>query len=300
MIYYFVSGRNVVAMQSFLATWGSTLADRIRIVTYEDLLNNRERVPEQGGSYIFTNLGSVRRMSIRERGMLFDLHGRLVRNCGAAKVLNDPRLSLSRFDMLRTLHERGINTFNAYRLSEAVTPKRFPVFLRAEAGTLYDTPPFIRDIRTYEAVVRSIERRQGSTAGAIAIEFCDTADSSKIYRKYGAFVVGDSIVPRHIFFSRNWLVKVVDLTAPEMIAEEAAYLATNPHADALLECARLAHISYGRIDYGVIDGRPQFWEINTNADITTSPQASIPSRWPATLRFVATFVDAMTAFDSET
>lgn len=298
MIYYFVTERHIHAMQVFLASWGSALADRIKIVTYESILNDRARVPEHGASYIFTNLNGVRRMSVRERNILFDLHGRLVENCATAKVLNDPRLSLSRFDLLRTLHNRGINEFNAYRLNESTVPRRFPIFLRAESGSYYQTPPFIRDMKTYEAVVHNIRRIQGSTTGAVVVEFCDVADGDKVYRKYGAFVVGDRVVPRHVFFSRNWLVKVADLTEPAMIEEELAYLEGNPHADALRECARLAHISYGRIDYGLLDGRPQFWEINTNADITRSREDTLPSRWPAHERFVAMFADAITELDS--
>ena len=46
--------------------------------------------------------------------------------------------------------------------------------------------------------------------------------------------------------------------------EEIEYLQSNPHAKWLRESLASAKISYGRIDYGLRDSKPQVWEINTN------------------------------------
>jgi hypothetical protein len=300
MIHYLVTERHTEPMRLFLQSWGASLAARLRIITYEALLAGAERLPERGGSYIFTNLGSISRMSPQARSAICDLHDRLVRTHGADKVLNDPARSLRRYDLLRHLHERGINAFNAYPATEPAVRARLPAFLRYESLSIFDQPVLARDPEQYEAQLRGIKWRCGSLAGFIAIEFCDTVDSTGLYRKYGAFVVGDRIVPRHIFFSRNWHIKFADLAEPTMIEEELAYLHGNPHADALLECARLAGISYGRIDYGLLDRRPQIWEINTNAGLASSPQASAPARRPALLRFVTMFADALEDVDSKT
>jgi hypothetical protein len=75
-------------------------------------------------------------------------------------------------------------------------------------------------------------------------------------------VVGERTVPRHLFFSRNWQVKQADLVSPGQIAEELAYIEENPYAELLREVCRIARIGYGRIDYALLDGRPQIWEIN--------------------------------------
>jgi hypothetical protein len=138
-----------------------------------------------------------------------------------------------------------------------------------------------------------------ATPDLIAIEFCDTADAGGVFRKYAAFVVGERIVPRHIFFGRNWMVKQPELAEPEMIAEELAFVNGNSHADVLLECARAACMSYGRIDYGLREGRPQIWEINSNADIVSRPGAEIPARRPVHARFVAMFAEALCALDTK-
>jgi len=39
---------------------------------------------------------------------------------------------------------------------------------------------------------------------------------------------------------------------------------SNPHESWLRETFALARIDFGRIDYGLLDGVPQVWEINTN------------------------------------
>ena len=42
----------------------------------------------------------------------------------------------------------------------------------------------------------------------------------------------------------------------------------NPHAEAVREVFEIARIRYGRIDYGIRDGRLQTWEINTAPVLT--------------------------------
>jgi hypothetical protein len=65
-----------------------------------------------------------------------------------------------------------------------------------------------------------------------------------------------------------------------MVAEEWAYLHDNPHERELRQVCELARIDYGRIDYAVVDGRIQVWEINSNSWITnpTSEIETSPTR----------------------
>ena len=86
-----------------------------------------------------------------------------------------------------------------------------------------------------------------------------------MFRKYSSFVVGDRVLPHTLMHSRNWITKshgrVVDVATAR---EELEYVQKNPHAEWLRETFTLAKIRYGRIDYGLLDGEPQVWEINTN------------------------------------
>ena len=299
MIYYLVTEQRTYPMRFFLETWGSGLADRLKIVTYKSLLAAGDRPPEPTESYIFTNFGGVGRLDPPAQSAIFALHDRLVQTHGADRVLNDPKRSLRRFDLLRCLHVSGFNTFNAYRVGERSTRIRFPALVRHESRSIFDPPELARDREQYLALLRGAKWRCGTLQGFIAVEFCDTADADGLYRKFGAFVVGRRIVPRHIFFGRNWHLRSTDLADPTMIEEELNYISENPHADALLECAALAGISYGRIDYALSKGRPQVFEINTNAALVNPPAGDLPQRAPVHAAFVERFADALAALDGE-
>ncbi len=297
MIHYFVTERQAGPIRHFLETTAKPLVGRVAVVTYEMLLSGRVEVPEQTGTYIFTNLGTVRRMEPQARAAIEALHDRLLESRGPGRVLNDPVRSLLRYDLLRRLHERGINGFQAYRTSGPVEGLRYPAFIRDEFRSHFKELTLAQNPQQYGALLNGLTWQQGTRAGLITVEFCDTAGPDGLYRKYGAFVVGGRIVPRHVFVSRDWSVRNVDLVDPAHIAAELDYLDSNAHEPALLECARLAGISYGRIDYSLLDGRPQVWEINTNAAFV-SLQASV-ERQAGLDRFVANFADAMLALDPE-
>jgi hypothetical protein len=298
MIYYFVTERQAGPMRHFLETWGRALAGRVAVVTYEMLLAGRVDVPEQGGAYIFTNFGNVRAMAPDAQSAIRALHKRLLEQNGVARVLNDPDKSLLRYDLLRMLHERGVNSFNAFRTDEPADGLRYPCFIRHEREARFDNPVLAQDPQQYGALLNGLTWQQGTRAGFITVEFCDVVSSDGFYRKYGAFVIGDRIVPRHVHVGRKWFLRTVDLSGPSEMAEEKVYVATNPHKDMLLECARAAGISYGRFDYGLLGGRPQIWEININAAFY-SYEPSIPERVPPLERFAAKYAEAMIALDPQ-
>jgi hypothetical protein len=299
MIYYLVAERQTAPMQYFLASWGKQLVNVIKVVSYESLLAGREKLPERKATYVFTSFGAISRMDPRSRSAIGALHDRLVKTHGAQRVHNDPARSLRRYELLRVLHERGINSFNAYRSAEPLPRLRFPLFIRDEVATGSSQLLLARNLQEFGVQMQGMKRIRPTLSGCITIEFCDTADSRGIYRKYGAFVIGDRIIPRHIFFSRNWHVRSSDLVDAALIEEESAYLDGNPHTDALLECARHARISYGRIDYALLDGRPQIWEINTNAALVSAPGADSPQRAALHSKFANMYTTAMLQLDEQ-
>ncbi len=296
MIYYLITQRHAFTMQTFLDDWGKALADRITIVLYERLFSSGSIVMPEG-TYIFTSLGTdmgSRNPPARKRQLAGDLRRHLTERFGPARVLNDPGSSLARFDLLEALRKRGINRFAAYRVNDTRVPQRFPVFLRLGRGSQWDAPPLLKTREEYEAAVRSA----GDLEDLLAVEFCDTADASGVYRKYSCFIVGGRIVPRHLLFSRNWLVKEADLYEPAMAEEELTFLESNPHAQVLGEVSRIANITYGRIDYALLDGQPQVWEINVTPMIVGHASREIPARRPVHLKFAKLFSAALQAIDS--
>lgn len=294
MIYYLTNNRNAGLMQAFLATSGRPLARRIAVVRYERLIAQRGlRLPL--GTYIFTSLGQTfgsRDPPSPARQWAIRLHARLVEQFGPERVLNDPGRSLRRLGLLQALSDAGINRFRACLASRPDPGLRFPVFLRDEHGTVWEAPPLLASRAEIDACLRP-----GDRPDRLAIEFCDTRDAAGVYRKYGCFVVGGRIVPRHLFFSRDWLVKTADIVDPDTVAAELEYLKTNPHADVLARACRLAHIGYGRIDYALLDGSVQIWEINTTPQIVVPPDKDPPERAPVHAMFAAAFRAALEAAD---
>jgi hypothetical protein len=60
--------------------------------------------------------------------------------------------------------------------------------------------------------------------------------------------------------------------AVRQTAKANEFFNTNPHEAWIREMFAIAHIDYGRIDYGILNGKPQVWEINTNPMITALPR----------------------------
>jgi len=57
----------------------------------------------------------------------------------------------------------------------------------------------------------------------------------------------------------------------------------------------MSNIEYGRVDYGIVDGKPQFYEINTNPDVSFSAEHRSQARVESRKMFVANFKAALAA-----
>jgi len=248
-----------------------------------------------GRVYIFSDIDRLHPAQRERAGMLWDA---LRVAPGTRLILNDPRRSLCRYELLRLLHDRGQNVFNVYRLSERTEPQRFPVFIRREDDHKGPLSGLIESPSALEQTLADSWERGELREGKIVVEFADTRDTDGIVRKYGAFRVGNRIIPRHVFLSRSWMIKELkmdhDLSPETVAAEENAYLDANPHEAELREIFDLAGIEYGRIDYGLTNGRIQVWEINTNPTILLRRHLTGP-RAPIHRRFAAAFCSALDA-----
>lgn len=291
MLYYLTSARQAATMAFFLASWGRALHERILIYSYEALERGVE-FPIRDGVYIFAaldgGLGS-RQPPSALREMATALHAKLAQVVGPHKVLNHPLHSLGRYALLKALYQRGINGFSAYRLDERPGPHRYPVYVRKEVSSGSVEPPLLGS-----GEYAGLSAAAPADPTQVAIEFCDTADAQGVYRKYGAVVLGGEVVPRHLFRSRSWFVKQADLAGAEWMAEELAYLESDGHAAVMREVCRIANIGYGRIDYALLDGRPQIWEINHSPELVLADAdwAADP-RAPVHRRFTELFTSAL-------
>lgn len=256
MIHYLARAEHNYPVGDYLKSWAGPSHPVIKILAYEGLPTILPR-----GTYIFSDL---ERLTSAQSELMAEVRDELASAGEGIRLLNHPIRSLRRLALLRELSDAGCNLFRAYRASERLDDLRFPVFLRRAVEHEGSVTGLLRDHREVDqAIVRAL--LSGIELNDVLIvEFCDTSQGSRRFRKYSAFRVGDRIIPRHLIFSEKWMLKLPDILDPAAIAEERAYLESNPHERELREIFDRAHIDYGRIDYGVLDDRLQVWEINTN------------------------------------
>ena len=249
-------------IEEYLAQHGSPLRSRLRILTYDEIAA-RQQVPL--GTYVFVAIDQLSPTEKRIARICCDC---LRQADPQITILNRPSEVLLRVPLLRVCFERNRNRFRVYRAAEFLRCRHFPVFLRRDSdhlgnvsGLLYTRAELARTVA--EKVLRGFRLRD-----LIVVEYCDTIDIAGVFRKYSAFIVGNTILPHTVTHNRDWITKSHGrLIDADTVREELDYLSTDPHADWLRETFALARINYGRIDYGLLNGCPQVWEINTNPTI---------------------------------
>jgi hypothetical protein len=314
MICCVVPAARAGGFHAYLSTEGQALVSRMQILPYEDLLRSR-RTPL--ATYVFAGLDQI---CPAERELAAIVADRIAESGANVRVLNHPRDVRLRYDLLREAYDTGLNSFRAVRATaasprpnakspnDAIETLRYPVFLREENDHNGGLSSLLQDRQALEKGIVSLVLRGYRLDDLLIVEFCDTSDYDLIFRKYSAFIVGDRILPRYLNVSRAWMVKqTTRLYDMELADEELEFLASNPHAQWLERIFDLARVRYGRIDYGLKNGVPQVWEINTNPTIGRNPrsrrrtpeQERYHSRMtPGRERFYESFFAAWEAVDS--
>jgi len=288
MIHFVVGTEGSFSIRYYLDEEGIALRDNMRVVLYDELAR-LDRLPL--GTWVFTEID---RLSEAERDLVNVACERLASAKGAARVMNQPRRMLLRHDLLRAAHDAGINRFRSWRATEilfgrdqrairtngnaAAAELRYPVFVRFANRHSGNLTPLLDSPRQLERALASLMSARHRLDDLLVIEFCDTKDEHGVYRKYSVYKIGDRVVPRYMESSRDWMVKwdwrIFDRARAD---EETRYLeAQLPHESWIREIFALANIDYGRLDYGILDGAPQAWEINTNPTIGRGPGPIVP------------------------
>jgi hypothetical protein len=215
------------------------------------------------GTWVFCDL---ERLGVWELGLAGDI-ARQIRLAGPGfRLVNDPARAACRYELLFRLHASGFNRFRAWRAEDGVPAARYPVFLRLEDNHNKPLTDLLVDEPALHAALAAQESLGVSRRGLLIVEYQAEPLAPGVFRKYAAYRIGDRIVADHTVHDVTWVAKYGDEAAwsPERYAEELDYVRGNPHAAALMHAFDIAGIDYGRADYGIVDGTPQIWEINTN------------------------------------
>lgn len=233
--------------------------------TYHWLFRVR-RLP--AGTYIF--LG-VDRLDSGERRLAGQFY-RHINSLGAGwRALNDPAVAMGRYRLLRSLHEAGINSFNAYLVAEGTKPAVYPVFIRRNSSSALPLTGLVTSPRELQGAIDRLISSGEVPEDLVIIEFCGEEFRPGIYRKQSEYRIADRYIPTPTIYAGTWLVKVSNTIAvpDDLTAFDVDVLDRNPFAEVARKAFEIAGIEYGRADIGIVGGRPQVYEINFNPDTRT-------------------------------
>lgn len=272
MLFYVTKERTSRTIRRLLKTLETSWQQRpafIRPLSYETLFELK-RAPI--ANYVLTDFD-------RLTGYELDTVGRLANALVAAdptvRISNWPSRAMGRYQLLRRLHEAGLNSFNVWRLDEERAPTAYPVFIRREHDARGPETPLLANEAEFRAAVAKMQTQGKSLTGRIAVQYVAALDEAGQHHKYGAYRFGGRIVPQHLLTADSWIVKRhATVRNGGMSDAEHRYVTENPHADCLMKIFELAQIDFGRVDYCMVDGRIEVFEINTNPQF---PRAMISS-----------------------
>jgi hypothetical protein len=258
-----------------------------RLMSYERLFRSRRLKP---AIYIFTDLD---RLSFWE----LELAGRYYEEMRKAgwRVLNKPASVKQRFSLLRSLYRARINAFNVYRPSLGEWPERYPVFVRRDSfhdGTLTD---LIHDRPSLEHAIRELLDQGIPASNTMVVEYAAEPKYEDIFVKYTLYRLGGRYFPDASVTERNWVVKYGErgCYGEADFLEEKKRMKTVPFGPLMRRAFEIAQIEYGRLDYGLLKGEPQIYEINTNPTVRFAENHDSRHKLEAREIMAKNFVDAL-------
>lgn len=269
MIHFITTSKHTYTIQTFLDEWAPEIAGFIKIMTYDELIH---QTTFQKGAYFFTD---IERLPTHVR-LLSDHIWQKMAECNSMQLFNRPETSMRRYELLTTLYAKSKNKFQIRRLNDDFSNLKYPVFLRGENDHTGNISAILYNKSELKKALKIAIDKGKRVNELIVVEYLDVSDSEGNFIKYSAFIFGNKIVPRHIAYSKEWMVKYQSYIDQKIIEAEIAFMTDNPHEQELREIFKLAGIDYGRIDYSLLNGKVQVWEINTNPMIIRSMSDYLP------------------------
>lgn len=234
----------------------------VMILSYNQLFR-RKRLP--AATYIFSDFDRLTFWQTELAALVY----RALKSAGIP-VMNDPAQVLHRLPLLKTLLRNGVNKFQVWDCACDPEPDRFPVFLRtrgAHRGTLTDLLNSAEEATA--AKTKALEDGYG-LQDLMFVEYCAEPLENGVFRKWAAYKVGDQIQTGLAVHESHWQAKYGEdgLATDGQYDDEFASIESNAFAEPLVAAFQLANVDYGRVDFAIVDGVPQVYEINTNPHFT--------------------------------
>jgi len=244
--------------------WTMPLGTQVEWLSY-DLAN---RVPFLDGiPTAFVDMDRLGKIELAEATRVYhQLKG------AGVPVFNNPTKVLTRLSLLKELAQRGYNDYDAYHYGDWDKVTAFPVFVREGSG---HEGPLSGLLNSKEELKEKLDdlaaKPEVRTDDLIIIQYCAEEYREGIFKKYSVYRIGDLMVPSTPVTEDNWTVKygpegpLCNEDDFELIVEE---IKEKKFVEEMREVFDIANITYGRIDFSLVNGRPQIYEINTNPMLT--------------------------------
>jgi len=251
----------------FLATYGHRYTfdaiqqwqiTDIKVMSYDRLFQSAKLAE---ATYVFTDFD---RLGFWELELAADAYRAL--SAAGFRVLNNPARVRQRFSLLTALKAAGLNRFNVWRVEDGAWPDRYPVFLRLQSAHRDLLSDLLLTRETLEQAIESQIVLGRPRKDLMIVEYCAEPVRAQMFRKMSVYRVGDQIVPTTSVHDRTWAFRDGELGVAGQADYEWEYQAVfeNRYGGALRKAFETADIEYGRADFGLVDGAPQIYEINTN------------------------------------
>jgi hypothetical protein len=213
------------------------------------------------GTYVFTDLDRLGTWELELAAIVY----RVLKQAGA-HVINDPAKARTRYSLLKTLHREGVNAFQVYRPSLGEWPERYPVFVRRDhfhSGVLSE---LIADEASLRETLDKISNDGIPESNVMVVEYAAEPTREGLFQKHAVYRIGDRFFRDLTVNQNHWMAKYGELgiAGDALYQEELDNMPHVPFLDTIRQVFEIANIEYGRVDFGIVAGKPQFYEINTN------------------------------------
>ena len=265
--------------------------EAIRVVTYDRLFS---AISVPMGTWVFTDFD---RLGFWELELAARVYQEL--KTAGARVLNDPALVNQRFSLLRRLKNAGMISFSVWRVEDGEMPDRYPVFLRTQSAHRGVIGDLIHDKETLKKEIDKACAEGYPAAQLMIVEYCAQPAGEGVFRKLAAYCIEDRIVPMTSVHESHWAAKYGEdgIAGEGLYNEELQLIKDNPFASDLLKACQIGHIDYGRVDFGLVEGKVEIYEINTNPTVFFTEEHPYPVRLESAALSKALYMEAMSGIN---
>lgn len=196
-------------------------------------------------------------------------------------VLNDPRRFVPRASFLKRLYLEGINQFDCWLPAQGEMPERYPVFLR----TIHAHRGVESDVLANEAeAMAALEAALADgrvICDLVFVEYAAQADpETGKFRKHACYGINGKMIRALTVTEHNWVAKAGSVGAASEVnyQQDLAEHTQYPQTELMKHVFELSGVEFGRVDYGMVDGKPQIYELNSNPTIRWIKSHPSPTR----------------------